>query len=204
MEYKVIINNQHYSVYLGSNAVKIPVKPIDPKHRAEIEQYINEMNEPNLVVENDIAVLTFDPIPQQMAEWMVSSKAVYFQTVRLSGGGIVHSTSRWIKGTSKNLVREYFPYSFPLDQDGIYRSLTIPNEDADCDNRRLTVEELVNGRIERDISHLRDYRNQCRIRGITEIFPDWCNQYYLGLLYFDSRSHPVLYKMASYNMPVNN
>ena len=182
MEYKVIINNKHYSVYLGSNAIKLPVKPIDSKHRAEIEQYLNEMNEPNLVVENDIAILTFDPIPQQMAEWMVSSKAVYFQTVRLSGGGNRHCDSRWRRHPSKKWVREYFPYSFPLDKNGVYGSLTIPNEAADQNNRRLTVEELISGRIERDVSHLRGYRNKCRIRGITEAFPDWCKQYYLGFV----------------------
>ena len=200
MEYKVIINNKHYAVYLGSNAVKFPVKSINSKHRVEIEQYINEMNEPSLVVENDIAVLTFDPIPQQMAEWMVSSKSVYFQTVRLNGGGNRHCDSRWRKHPSQKWVKEYFPYSFPLDQDGIYRSLTIPNEEADQANRPLTVDELVNGRIERDVSHLRNYRNQCRRSKTVAFFPDWSKQYYLGLLYFDANSLPILYKMASYNI----
>lgn len=203
MKYKVYSGTSKYSVYNGDNHYTLNMYKSGkyPKHREEIEAYIDNMNEPTLIDNgNGSVTLTFNPIPQEMATWMVQSKTVFFNIVRQNLGNRnsrdhISDDKTW-KG-SKHFVETYFPYEW--DHIKTRNDPSIPNTEIDLQNRTLTVSELTSGRITRNISHIYDYNysNSLSDRACDE---DFIFEFYMGLIYWDANNHPTLYRMGKFNV----
>lgn len=200
MKYKVYSGTSKYSIYNGDNHYTLNMFKSEkyPKHREEIEAYIDNMNEPTLIDNgNGSVTLTFDPISQEMATWMVQSKTIFFNIVRQNIGNRnsrIHS--RGTKKASKHSIEDYFPYSWdykgPID-------MTIPNTLNDKSNRLLLISELTSGRITRNISHIYDY-NYSNSWGVRACEEDFIFEFYIGLIYWDANNCPTLYKMSKFNV----
>lgn len=193
MRYKVYYKGDKIKVYNTNVLYSLNMDKVSPsKHREEIEEYLGNMNEPTLVDNGDGTVtLKFDPIPEEMATWMIESKTVFFNIVRKGWGNINSNYHRH----SKHTVSLYFPYSW--EYPGIATS--IPNTVYDMANRIIQTSELTSGSITRDISHIYDFEQAGHYTDMHANCSDWVCQFYIGLIYFNSDNLPTLYKMDAYN-----
>lgn len=196
-----------YKIYYNGDKVKIPGFVVNmgstivpSKHRAEIEAYIDNMDEPELTDNGDGTVtLSFDPIPEEMATWMVESKTVFFNIVRQNIGNC--DGSRYERPT-KFTVRQTFPYEWDYVQHGVSSDISIPNTLSDRENRHIQINELKSGSITRDISYVYDFQysnswSKMRARESANFYLE----FYMGIIYFDSDNKPALYKMGKIDIP---
>lgn len=175
-----------------------------PKHREEIEEYLENMNEPTLIDNGDGTVtLEFDPIPEQMATWMVNSKTTFFNVVRQhighrrSGDHLGGNNKRYNK--SKQEIDNYFPYGWNYvnyNND----SCIVNNRGAQA-IRTLTVSELTSGSVTRDISFIYNLSYSNSWNGARGSYEDFMLEFYLGFIYYDADNKPTIYNMGYLEIP---
>lgn len=191
---KLLNTNAPYVI----NMTKVKI----PKHRAEIVQYFDtSLSDPKVNDNGDGTItLEFDPIPLEMATWMVQSKTVFFNVVRRNMGSC---KSHWTdkdgeSRVTKHYVRVTFPYKWNYSDNN--NNTTIPNTTADRNNRRLQISELTSGSITRDISHVWDLSNHCSWNNAFYAY-DLEAEFYVGLIYYDEDNTPAMYCMGHLSYP---
>lgn len=163
------------------------------------------MSEPELSISSNTFSLQFDPISEQMANWIVQSKTVYFGVVRNRAH---RSRVRWRKNREQKgydehsqFSGEYFTYTweYPPFNNGDYYSVSIPR--LGKEREAIQVSELINGQISRNIPELYSWVSDYRLTNTIEYMGNWVDQFYIGLFYKDIHNKPVLFKMAPFTEP---
>lgn len=193
MSYKVYYKGNRTKIQYKGNTCVVSLKEKINKHRAEIEAYMSNMSEPTISRNNNTITLTFNPIPQQMAQWMVQSKTVFFNVVRQNIGHR-NSNSHGRKRSSRHTIQKYFPYEW--DYVTSNDDPSIPNTSNDYNNRQLTVNELTSGTLTRNVRHDFNLYYGNGFGDVRENCGDWAYEFYMGLIYWDEQNEPRLYKMA--------
>lgn len=175
-----------YKIYYGQDKCKIPGYLLNMITSSEtsLAEYIRNMPEPTIEVEDGIVTMTFEPISADIASALIEDDRLRFQVVR-------H------KANSSHTQQIDFPYSFNHSKYINYSTgipnekygLSIPNNgytgaEFKCVTRP-TISELTSGTITRDMSGLLDNirLHKCQVKGSQS---PWEAEFYFGFIYWRS------------------
>lgn len=183
-----------YKIYYNESNCKIPNFTLNLVNN-NLAEYIKNMEEPIISVNNDYVTMIFEPIPQTIASQLIQERKLKFQVVR-------HKAN---SSHTKNVI---FPYSFkfskyinPSEIQNPKWGISIPNNGSN--NLKIvtnpTLSELTSGTLTRDMSDLFRNIKLHKCQTYTETSP-WIAEFYFGFIYWENWSKPPrIFKMGYYS-----